>query len=187
MPNKNKIRTKVKKNLKDSKVKFSATKSENRNWVLILFMVIGLGLIASGLYIYKNTKDFLDTAVTAEGLVVDLVKSVNEGPIGAPIVVYQDASGRLATYRSSLSSSSPSFVRGDKVKILYNPNEELHEQTALIDDFTHIWFTSIFLIVFGSFFALFAIIFSFPFTGSKRPKEEEQEPTRKVYGKPSSF
>lgn len=95
-------------------------------WV---FLLIGLGLLAGGGYAASRTVAFLGTAASVEGTVVELVESVSRDSDGhrsrtyRPTVEFQLGSGETRTFTSSMGSSPPAYDVGERVTVLYDPQD----------------------------------------------------------------
>lgn len=118
-----------------------------------VLILIGLLFIGGGVLSYLNTKDFLDRSVEAQGLVIALKGTGAK----APIVAYKDLMGRQAILNLAVFSNPPEFIVGEEVIVLYQPEEENHEASAQIKDFTQLWYLTLFLMGFGLFLLLFGL------------------------------
>lgn len=114
--------------------------------VSIIFLIIGLGLIAgSGLWAVKQ-RQFVASASHAPGTVIDLVQrggsrsnrsgDDDSGPTWAPVVRYKMASGKTHWLTSGSSSNPPAYSRGDQVRVLF---VEGKPETAIIDGWFSLW------------------------------------------------
>jgi hypothetical protein len=92
-----------------------------------LFLLLGLGLLAGAGYAASRTAAFLRIAASADGTVVDLVESVSTDSDGRrsrtyrPVVEFAPASGAVRTFTSSSGSSPPAYDVGERVTVLYDP------------------------------------------------------------------
>ncbi|MAL17016.1 MAG: hypothetical protein CL670_08175 [Balneola sp.] len=117
-----------------------------------IFTLVGLGVVALGIYLGVERYHFLETAVPASGVVVDLEeRSSDDGYTYYPIVEYSPAGTfKAIRFTHDVGSSPPSYRRGEHVEVLHqpdNPNE------AIIDKGIFNWAISIFVILFGLLFA----------------------------------
>jgi len=100
-------------------------------WVFvmaIIFMLIGLATLPGAVYFYVKEKQFEKIAVSAPGTVIDLVQKERRGNNNrrsityAPLVEFIDQQGNTQQYLSPDGSNPPDYRRGDKVIILYEPD-----------------------------------------------------------------
>jgi hypothetical protein len=120
----------------------------------IIFAALGLGMLIGTFFWYRNTRSFLAEATRTEGTVIDLV-----GSHYRPIVHFTDRHGQEIEFTSSTGSNPPAYSIGQKVEVLYRPNEP---QTAAIDSFFSLWGVSVILGGLGGvFFAIGAGIVLF--------------------------
>lgn len=102
-----------------------------------VFSVIGIAMLVGASLLYNNTSDFLTRAVAAQGQVVDLVLSRSSDSTSYyPVVVFRDASGRQVKFQSNTGSNPPSYARGERVEVLYEPGEP---EAARINGFFSLW------------------------------------------------
>lgn len=132
----------------------------------ILFLVIGVCALVGGIVWGVNTKKFVDGASRASGTVIELQRrqsSSDDGPSYYPVVRFTDASGKDVTFTSSTGSNPPSNREGDKVAVLYDPN---NPDEAELDSFFALWFGP--LMVGGLFGTIFPLVGVFAIIGSLR-------------------
>jgi hypothetical protein len=122
----------------------------------VLFLVVGLGTLGGGGYAYVRTAEFIEEATPAEGKVIRLERRSGSGgkrssTTYAPVVRFQTSTGEEVEFTSSVSSSSPGYSEGERVRVLYlrsDPSE------AEIDEFLALWFVPLVAGVLGSMFVL---------------------------------
>jgi hypothetical protein len=95
----------------------------------VLFALVGLVFLGIGVNDYVDTRDFVRDARRTEGVVIAL----NEGP-AHPEIEYADETGRKFTMPGG---GWISYRRGDRVGVLYLPNDPHHE--SRIDDPGALW------------------------------------------------
>jgi hypothetical protein len=108
-----------------------------------LFAVIGIGLVVGAWLMFESRQTFLAAAVPAEGTVVglDMVRSSSGSRSGSsysyyPIVRFRTVDGEDVEFRSSSGSNPPSYRRGERVVVLYDPQTP---EIAEIDSFFSLW------------------------------------------------
>lgn len=123
----------------------------NERLALIITYTAGFILLAVGVYSYFSTQEFLDKAISVDGVVVN-----NQGRNAPmrPVVKFTDHTGAIRLHYSALSTDPPRFFIGEKVNILYDPNDPKYPVNAKIDSTMTVWGTAIFLSIMGSFFIM---------------------------------
>ncbi len=104
-----------------------------------IFSFIGLGMLIGAFFIYKNTSDFIEKAITTNGVVVELIRvqsSNDSSDTFSPIVAFKDQNGIEVEFTSSSSSSPASFDIGEKVVVFYEPQKPVN---AKIKSFFELW------------------------------------------------
>ena len=118
----------------------------------IVFGVIGLGLLAGAAALALNTRGFIATAKQTEGLVTELIeKRDSDGSVTyKPVVAFMADNGVLVNFTSSFSSNPPSYHVGEKVEVLYAPDDP---NDARIRGFGSLWLAPVILGGIGTVFA----------------------------------
>lgn len=118
--------------------------------VLLLFIVIGIGLIIGGWIMLQHTREFIDHSVLTTGRIVDyIVDRDDDGTFYKPVVQFTTADGKEVEYQSSSGATYKTQPVGSSVRIHYDPANPQH---AAIDSFLDIWFAPVILFVIGVFF-----------------------------------
>ena len=106
-------------------------------WLVAVFMMVGIGMLAGGVFLTKQRAEFLNSALASQGKVVDFKRSTShsEGRTTTtyyPIVVYSPQnSDQQIRFEHDVGSSNPSFRTGEIVPVLYsaaNPSEAIINQ-----------------------------------------------------------
>ena len=108
-------------------------------------------ILAGGLALGWGSLRHVLYAERADGEVVEIRR---EGEMYAPVLRYRLPGGETQEVKD-LGSGAPDFAVGDRVTILYMPQDP---QDFRIDTFERLWFSSIFVTVFACFWLLFAAI-----------------------------
>jgi len=117
-----------------------------------LFAIIGLGMLVGSFFLFQNTVSFLDNAVKAQGVVIDLVRSrSSDSTTYAPTVRFTTAQGVMIEFTSGTSSNPPSYSRGEQVNVLYLESDP---DDAKIDSFFSVWGAAVIVGVIGLVFFL---------------------------------
>jgi len=127
-------------------------------FIKYLFLLIGLGMLVGSFFLYQNTVSFLETAIKADGVVVDLVRSRNsDSTTYAPTVRFKTNRGNTIEFTSTTSSNPPSYSVGEKVEVLYEPSQP---HSAKINSFFSVWGGAVIVCGLGTVFFVvgFAII-----------------------------
>jgi len=96
----------------------------NRFAVPVLF-VLGIGLLLASYHFHEKTAAFLQISQSSPGLVVKLQeKDSSDGDTTyAAVVEYRDQRGENFDFVDSFSSKPPTYFAGQRVIVLYNPND----------------------------------------------------------------
>ena len=132
--------------------------------VKYVFSAIGIALLAGALLWAQNTRSFLAQASTAQGTVIDLVRSRSNssGSSGssssssssstyAPLVRFLTAKGEKIEFTSSSGSHPPSYSQGESVEVLYQAGAP---RDAVINGFVSLWLGPMIVGGIGSIFFL---------------------------------
>jgi Protein of unknown function (DUF3592) len=109
------------------------------NIIKYIFSFIGIGMLIGAFFIYKNTNDFIEKAITTDGVVIELVQSQSSDYSTAsfsPLVAFKNQNGEEIEFKSSSSSSPANFDIGEKVIVYY---ELQNPQNARIKAFFELW------------------------------------------------
>lgn len=104
----------------------------------ILFVLIGLGLLAGAYFNYRSTKEFLRTALPATGEVIGYERHTDsEGEISYyPVIIFTTAEGEEIEFTSSTGSGSRGYKIGSDIALRYDPALPFN---ASIDTPTDLW------------------------------------------------
>lgn len=123
-------------------------------------MCLGLGvaLLVGGVIAFVYTKRFVSGAERATGTVIDLSsRTDSDGDVTYhPVVRFTTAEGRTVQFVSSSGSSPASESEGDRVEVLYDPDDP---EDAKLSGFFDLWLWPLALGGLGGmavFFGLFA-------------------------------
>ncbi|WP_445383026.1 DUF3592 domain-containing protein [Robiginitalea sp. IMCC43444] len=122
--------------------------SGEKGLLLIIFSV-GVLLLAIGSYCYSTTHTFVEKAISVDGIVVGLQK---KDGTSRPLVEYSDHNGFTRTHYSKTGTNPPAYFVGEKVKILYDPDDSQYHLNSRIDSTPGLWGLTIFLLALGSVF-----------------------------------
>jgi hypothetical protein len=106
-------------------------------WSWRLFMAIGVVILIVGAVMFVRTVRFVAEAEHATGTVVDLSRrSDSEGTVFYPVVRFVTANAEPIEFVSSSGSSPASESPGDRVEVLYDPDDPYGAQLSGI---FHVW------------------------------------------------
>lgn len=118
------------------------------------FFVVGIALLAGAAISYTNTNDFIDTAVTTEGAVVDLLKIRSDDSYSyKPVIEFTAGNGQRVEFTSLVSSNPPAYSVGETVEVLYTPTDV---QEAKINSFSALWGGFLVMLILGMIFSSIA-------------------------------
>jgi uncharacterized membrane protein YgdD (TMEM256/DUF423 family) len=151
-----------------AKIKQEKKKQEIPSWVNSVVFIISISLLIGAYYTYTNQKEFLATATYAEGTVIDFreSESTSDGHTSytyAPIIKF-NVNNTPITFIDSMGSSDPSEQVGDKVDVLYNPNDY---DDAQMDKGWLNWILPLILFGFG-----ILTLYSFVYSSIKKAKSK---------------
>jgi len=123
-----------------------------------------VSLAASG-YTYYSTNKFINQSTKTQGIVIDLVGSRSSrirtgtsrsrnSTTYAPVVEFKTDSGDTIEFTSSTRTNPPSFSRGERVDVFYDP---WSPNNAKIDGFFSLWGSSLILGFVGLPFAVIGV------------------------------
>ena len=123
------------------------------SWRWIAWLILGIGglILVGGLALGLGSLRHVLHGERADGEVVEMRR---EGDMYAPVVRFQLPDGETQTV-TDLASGAPDFAAGDRITILYMPQDP---RDFRIDTFDRLWFSAIFVTVFGAFWMLFGIV-----------------------------
>lgn len=115
------------------------TPSRTVSIIQAVFLAIGAAMLAGCAFWFVHEQRFLASAQRVEGTVTDLERhrsSSDHSSTWAPVVSYVTPDGRTREFVSSSSSNPPSYRRGERVQVLFDPNDPDH---AAIEGFFSQW------------------------------------------------
>lgn len=124
-----------------------------RSWRRIAWLILGIGLLflAGGLALGWGSLRHVLHADRADAEVIEIRR---EGSMYAPVLRFRLPAGQVRQVKD-LGNGAPDFAVGDKVTVLYMPQDP---DDFRIDTFDRLWFSSIFVTVFACFWLLFGAI-----------------------------
>jgi len=138
-------------------------------FIKVIFSIIGLGLLVGSFFLYQNTSEFLEKAVKAEGVVIDLVrKRSSDSTTYAPTIRFTTNNGTMIEFTSSTSSNPPSYSRGEQVAVFYLPEQP---DEAKINGFFSLWGAAVIVAGIGTVF--FLVGFGMIFYGIRKQRKKE--------------
>ena len=128
-------------------------------WVGLLFLVLGLALSAGAFVAFARTRTFLATAYTTTGVVLALeaYQDSDGDTLYRPVLRFRTHEGEETEFRTNVGSSSDRFEVGQRLDVLYNPEEP---SDARIQSFMQLWLPTLILGVLGGVFVLVGGIFT---------------------------
>lgn len=125
----------------------------DRSWRWISWVILGIGglILAGGLALGWVSLRHVLYAERAEGEVIEIRR---EGDMYAPVLRFRLANGETQEVKD-LGTGAPDFAVGDRVTVLYMPDDP---EDFRVDTFERLWFSSIFVTVFASFWLLFGAV-----------------------------
>lgn len=98
-------------------------------WGIAIILLIAVGALGGTVYTTKQQQEFLQSASKTLGTVTGFDSSTSDGTTTyRPIVRYQFSGGSDVTFTSSWGSSNPSESKGDKVLVIFDPDNKRSAQ-----------------------------------------------------------
>lgn len=126
------------------------------------FSAVGILMFLGAIYFYLNTHNFLNSAITTNGTVIDIERSVKSVIRSTrtetsyrPVIAFKTENGGLVEFTSATGSNKPGYTKGEVVEVLY---QESIPQEARISSFFSLWGMTVILAALGAVF--FGIGFS---------------------------
>ncbi|MDA7787729.1 DUF3592 domain-containing protein [Sphingomonadaceae bacterium] len=129
-------------------------------WVGAIFTPLGLLFAGAGGWAFMDDQKLADIGVDAEGTVIAFSSSRDSDgdTTYRPLVEFYDDNGTRHQFVASVGSSSPAYIRGEAVKVIYDPEAP---GRAMLDSFTDRYLLPLVFGVMGSIFALVGAGFLF--------------------------
>lgn len=109
----------------------------------VITWALGLGLLAIAVYLFFNTKHFINNANLVQGVVIENIRSSSDDSYTyRPMIEFTTQDGRRIKFVSKLGSGSPSYSVGQHVDVLYVPSAP---ENAKINSFMNLYFVTLIL------------------------------------------
>jgi hypothetical protein len=123
--------------------------------VTVVFIVLGIGLMAAGTTRIIQTRTFIASATAADGQVVDLEPNHrSRRTTDYAVFAFKDATGLSHTNRTTSAHRPPPFPVGSKITVLYPVGLP---ESAQIKSFRTLWFLPTLLFGFGFSFTAIGV------------------------------
>ena len=134
-------------------------------------LISGIGMVIVGSVLLGNAYRFKRDGILCHAEIVDLFERGESGShtTFSPVFKFQDSAGKEYIVRSSHSSSHPDVAVGDKVEIIYAPDDP---ENASINSFIGVWGLSVFITAMGVLQSILVVIV-YLFLTSKLSKTEK--------------
>lgn len=121
-----------------------------------VFTGVGSGLLIAAFFFYQSTENFIQGALTADGVVTELIRSKSDNSTTyKPVVEFTTQNGTVVEITSSASSNPPMYTRGEAVEVFYHADSP---QNGVINGFFSLWGLALIFGGIGSVFFLVGII-----------------------------
>ncbi|AFY45679.1 DUF3592 domain-containing protein [Nostoc sp. PCC 7107] len=136
-----------------------------------IFAGVGSIFLITGILIGINTRSFVGKSIAASGTVIDLERHTSRDSNGRsstayyPVISFTANSGKPIEFEANSVSNPPAYTKGQKVEILYNPQEP---ESAVISSWFALWFLPAMFTGMGS---LFVVIGGIPLVNSFLPRK----------------
>jgi hypothetical protein len=120
-----------------AKINFVLFRQFNRKLIAGCIFASALICLIVAAISFAYTRGFVSNAMQADGTVTQVIeRSDSHGSFFYPVYKFDDAHGVEHTIYSSMGSYPPDHQVGDKIKVLYLPDDP---GNAKIDDFISLW------------------------------------------------
>lgn len=115
----------------------------------VLLILGALIPLSAGALLLRNSRRFLDSAVPAKAVVVEVERRKNSKgeTYFYPLFSFEDARGETHRFSSGMGSDPPAYRVGESAAILYDPRDP---SRARFDKFTSLWLWPALLLVPGA-------------------------------------
>ncbi|WP_417538614.1 DUF3592 domain-containing protein [Marinobacter sp.] len=122
------------------------------NIIKYVFAFIGACMLAGAFVSYNSTASFLERSESAQGTVVELIRSrSSDSNSYYPVVQFTAGNGREIEFKSSTGSYPAPYDRGEQVTVFYEPASP---EDAMIDGFFSLWGAALIIGALGCVFGL---------------------------------
>ena len=108
-------------------------------------------MVIAGSYITKTTADFIDGALSTEGVVLELVQRDDSL---YPKIEFLDSTGQSHIFEANYGCSPACYKEQERVNVLYNTDKIMDTK---IDSFMGLWLASIILFGIGVSFVVVSL------------------------------
>jgi hypothetical protein len=116
--------------------------------VKYVFPSVGLILLVISVFVYYNTRQFVERSITTTGKVIDM----KTDDTYHPVVEFRTADDETLQFTSSTGSKPPAYRVGQEVEVLYDPASP---HSAQIKSFMSLWF---FVVAMGGLGFIFCVV-----------------------------
>lgn len=123
-------------------------------WIFIFIAIVDFTI---SFFVYRHAQTFVQTASRAQATITKMEEreGSDHGTAFYPVFTFKDSSGQDQEVYSSSGQYPPAYKVGDKVTVLYQPDDPRH---AKIDAFLDLWMWPVLLGIFGLFELFIAIV-----------------------------
>ena len=132
--------------------------------VLSVFLLLGLLMSGIAIWVYQDTRAFLNSSIAVSGEVIELIRvsSSDHGTMYRPLVRFQSLEGEWIEISPGSASSPPAYDVGEPVEVFYQAGKP---HSAKISGFFSLWGGVFVLGILGGSFTLMGgglILATFP-------------------------
>lgn len=114
-------------------------------WVFLSIAIIDLTIT---FFVYRHAQTFVQSASRAQATISKVIEREGSDHDSTfyPVFVFEDSRGQAQEIYSSSGQYPPAYRVGDKVEVLYQPDDPKH---AKINGFLELWIWPVMLGIFG--------------------------------------
>ena len=117
-------------------------------WIAFGIGAIGLAIVAGGIALGWGSLRLVLQGEETPGEVIEIAR---DGAMYVPVIRFRLRDGSWHEVRD-LGTGSPDFAVGDRITVLYRPDEP---DSFVVDTFDRLWLSALIVICFGIFWLLF--------------------------------
>jgi hypothetical protein len=95
------------------------SKTDPLRYVLILFLLIGIGFLSAAIFFFISHRNFMASATKTPGRVINLQS--NRKGSKAPVIEYNDSNGKSHFYYHNVYTTPSAYDLGEAVEIYFAP------------------------------------------------------------------
>ncbi len=122
----------------------------------LVFFLIGLAVLASGIFSVLKIRRQIADSVKATGTVINFGRKTGKsGYVYCPQVAFADANGNRIEFQSEFGTQPPSYTIGQQVRVVYQKSDS---RQAEIDSLATLWLAPGCMLAFAVVFTALGLV-----------------------------